>query len=149
MKFLGKEIKETDKGYFGVRRCTICNEKLRDVNLVEISSTSYFCFIPIRRVIIKRILVCQHCKAYMEIDNKLWEYYSTYYHQRFNKTTTDTIVNTLQTISNSMKQNGFKLDIGDETCQQSLDLIYKSLCDKYGVFQNVEEIISVFYKRNN
>lgn len=146
MKFFGKDIKEINKGYFGVRRCTICNEELRDVNLVEIHATNYFCFIPTKSTIIKRILVCQHCKAYMELDNKLWNYYSTYYNSRFNKTTTDNIVNTLKTISNTMEQNGVKLDIDDETSQQSLDLIYKSLCDKYGVCENIEEIVSVFYK---
>lgn len=146
MKFFGKDIKEVNKGYFGVRRCTICNEELRDVNLVEIYATNYFCFIPTKSTVIKRILVCQHCKAYMELDNKLWGYYSTYYNSRFNKTTTDDIVNTLKTISNTMEQNGVKLDIDDETSQQSLDLIYKSLCDKYGVCENIEEIVSVFYK---
>lgn len=146
MKFLGKEIKEINKGYFGVRRCTICGEELRDVDLVEIYATNYFCFIPTRTTIIKRILVCKHCKAYMEIDNKLWSYYSTYYKDRFNKSTTDEIVNTLKTLSTNMEQKGTKLDIEDETSQQALDLIYKSLCEKYGVCENVEEIVSVFYK---
>ena len=60
MKFLGRELKEVDKGYFGVRRCTICNEHLRDVNLVEIYATNYVCFVPIKSTIVKRILVCQH-----------------------------------------------------------------------------------------
>lgn len=146
MKFFGKELSEINKGYFGVRRCAICNEELRDVDLVEICATNYFCFVPIRKTIVKRILLCKHCKAYMEIDNKLWGYYLTYYNQRFDKPTTDTIVNTLKTISSNMEQNGVKLDIDDDTSQQSLDLIYKSLCDKYGVYENVEEIVSIFYK---
>ena len=146
MKFLGRELKEVNKGYFGVRRCTICNAELRDVNLVEIYATNYICFVPVRKTLIKRLLVCQHCKAYMEIDDKLWGYYSTYYNTRFNKTTTDNIINTLTQLSTTMEQNGVKLDIDDDSAQQSLDLIYKSLCDKYGVCENVEEIVSVFYK---
>jgi hypothetical protein len=146
MKFLGKDIKEVNKGYFGVRRCTICNEHLRDVDLIEIHCTNYFCFIPLRSTIIKRILVCTNCKAYMEIDDKLWKYYSTYYNHRFDKQTTDGIINTLSSISNTMAENGIALKVDDETSQKSLDLIFNSLCDKYGVSENVEEIVSVFFK---
>lgn len=146
MKFFGKELSDNNKGYFGVRRCTICNEEIRDVNLVEIKSTNYFCFIPIRTSIVKRILVCQHCKAYMEIDDKLWEYYSSYYNQRFNKNTTDKIINTLSTLTKDMAQNGIILNLDDDTAQQSLDLIFKGLCDKYGTPENVEEIVSIYYK---
>ncbi|MFQ6723759.1 MAG: hypothetical protein ACLRFE_00305, partial [Clostridia bacterium] len=137
MKFIGKKLKDFDRGYFGVRRCTICNYELRDVNLIEIYSTQYICFIPVRSIIAKRILLCNHCKAYMDIDNKLWEYYSTYYNQRFNKDVTDNIVGTLQNLSKDMEQNGVKLNIDDDASQKSLDLIYKSLCDKYGVCENV------------
>ncbi len=146
MKILGRELKEVNKGYFGVRRCTICKEELRDVDLVEIYATSYFLFIPIKNVLLKRILVCKHCKSYMEIDEKLWQYYKTYYNERFNKKTTDTIIETLTTLSNDMAQNGVKLKASDETAQKSLDVIYKGLTNKYGVCENVEEIISVFYK---
>ena len=131
MKFFGKDIKEINKGYFGVRRCTICKGELRDVNLVEICATSYFCFVPLRSTIVKRLLVCNHCKAFMEIDSKLWEYYSSYYNKRFNKSTTDEIINTLQSISNNIEQSGVKLEIDDKTSQQSLDLLYKGLCNKY------------------
>lgn len=146
MKFLGKDIKEVNKGYFGVRRCTICNEQLRDVNLVEIYATNYVCFIPVRKALINRLLVCQNCKAFMKVDDKLWSYYATYYNHRFNKNTTDEIVNVLTALSKDMEQNGVKLDIDDESSQKSLDLIYKSLCEKYGTQENIEEIISVFYK---
>ena len=146
MKFLGKELNESNKGYFGVRRCTICNSELRDVNLVEIYATNYVCFIPVRKTLIKRILVCQHCKAYMDIDTKLWEYYLSYYHTRFNKTKTDEIINTLKTISNSMSEKEIKLNIDDGASQQSLDFIYDALCKKYNSPENIEEIVSVFFK---
>jgi hypothetical protein len=146
MKFLGKEIKDVDKGYFGVRRCTICDEQLRDVNLVEIYSTNHVCFVPLRKTLVSRILVCQHCHSYMEINNDLWRYYSSYYNKRFSKTTTDNIVNILTDISKQIEQNGIKLNTQDDASLQSLDLIYKSLSEKYKVCENVEEIISVFYK---
>lgn len=146
MKFFGKQIKEVNKGYFGVRRCTICKDELRDVDLVEIYATSYFCFIPIKSVLIKRILVCSHCKAYMEIDNKLWQYYATYYNDRFSKSVTDNILGILTKLSKDMEQSGVKLSVSDETSQKSLDVIYNGLIDKYGVEPNIEEIISVFYK---
>ena len=146
MKFLGKDIQEVNKGYFGVRRCTICKDELRDVNLVELYATSYFCFIPIKRTLIKRILTCSHCNAYMEIDNKLWNYYETYYNERFSKSTTDNILGLLTRMSNEMDKKGIKLKVNDDSSQKSLDVIFNGLIDKYGVEQNVEEIISVFYK---
>ena len=146
MKIFGKEYKEENKGYFGVRRCNICNNELRDVDLVEIYAVNYFCCIPVSRTLVKRVLVCQHCKAYMEIDDKLWKYYSSYYGERFSKDTTDDIVEMLTSMSNQMEKNGVKLEINDKFSASSLDLIYKSLTEKYHVWQNVEEIISVFYK---
>lgn len=146
MKLFGKDITEVNKGYFGVRRCTICKEHLRDVNLVEIYATNYFLCIPIKSTLIKRILVCTHCKAYMEIDDKLWKYYNSYYNNRFSKSTTDDIIETLSSISSQMEQNGIKLKASDETSTPSIDLIFNRLCDKYGVSENIEEILSVFYK---
>lgn len=146
MKFFGEEIKEIDKGYFGVRRCTICDEKLRDVNLVELQQNFNIFFIPIKRHACKRILVCQECNAFMELDESLWNYYSTYINKRFDKTTTDKIIKDLISLTTQLESEGVKLDLEDESVQQSIDLIYKSLVEKYGVWQNVEEIISVFYK---
>ena len=146
MKFFGKELKEVKKGYFGIRRCTICNEALRDVDLVEVHATNYICFVPVKSKVMGRLLVCKHCNAFMEINNELWEYYRTYYNQRFNKATTDSIVSTLTNMATQMELKGVKLDIDDKTSSQAIDLIYKSLAQKYGVCENVEEIISVFYK---
>ena len=146
MKFFGKQFKDENKGYFGVRRCTICNEKLRDVNLVEIYAVNYIFFIPVSKTLVKRILVCQHCNSYMEISNNLWGYYSTYYNKRFSKSTTDDIVNILTDMTKQLERKGVKLGIEDKSAEQSLDLIYKSLTQKYHVCENVEEIISVFYK---
>ena len=146
MKFIGKDLKEVNKGYFGVRRCTICKDELRDVDLVEIYAVNYLFFVPVRNKIIKRLLVCQHCNAYMELSDELWSFYSSYYNDRFNKSTTDNIVDTLTELSKQIEQNGIKLNIHDKACEPSLDLIYNTLSKKYKVWQNVEEIISVFYK---
>ena len=141
MKFIGKDLKEVNKGYFGIRRCTICNNELRDVDLVELYATSYLFFIPIKSKIVKRLLVCKHCNAYMELSDDLWSFYSTYYNDRFNKSTTDNIVDTLTALSRETEQNGVKLNINDKACEASLDLIYQTLAEKYKVWQNVEEII--------
>ena len=146
MKFFGKDIREVNRGYFGVRRCTLCKDELRDVDLVEIYATNYVCFIPVKQTLIKRILVCKQCKAYMEIDNKLWSYYATYYNQRFSKSVTDNILGLLSKLSKDMEQNGVVLSVGDDTSKKALDMIFNSLIDKYGVEQNIEEIISVYYK---
>lgn len=146
MKFFGKDIKEVNKGYFGIRRCTVCKDELRDVDLVEIYATNYVCFIPTKTELVKRILVCSQCNAYMEINNKLWNYYESYYNDRFSKSITDNIVGILTRMSDEMSKKGVRLSIGDDVSQKSLDIIYNGLIDKYGVEQNVEEIISVFYK---
>ena len=82
----------------------------------------------------------------MELSEDLWSFYSTYYNQRFNKSTTDNIVNTLTALSKETEQNGVKLNFNDKAYEPALDLIYKTLAEKYKVWQNVEEIISVFYK---
>lgn len=146
MKFFGEEIKEVNKGYFGIRRCTICNEKLRDVNLVELYASFNVFFIPVRKRYCKRILVCQECNAFMEIEDSLWNYYSTYINKRFTKSTTDEIVGTLSNMNKELKNSGIKLNLDDESCHQSIDLIYNNLVKKYSTWQNVEEIISIFYK---
>ena len=146
MKIFGKELKEVNKGYFGVRRCTICNEELRDVDLVEIHAINRMFFIPVSSKIIKRLLVCKHCNAYMEIDEKLWRYYNSYYNKRFDKNTTDNIIEILTTMTKQMELNGVKLSIDDKASEPSLDLIYNNLTKKFKVEQNIEEIVSVFYK---
>lgn len=146
MKIFGKELKEVNKGYFGVRRCTICNEELRDVDLVEIYVTNRLFFIPISSKIIKRLLVCKHCNAYMEIDEKLWRYYNSYYNKRFDKNTTDNIIEILTTMTKQMELNGVKLSIDDKASEPSLDLIFNNLTKKFKVEQNIEEIVSIFYK---
>ena len=146
MKIFGKELKEVNKGYFGVRRCTICNEELRDVDLVEIYVTNRLFFIPISSKIIKRLLVCKHCNAYMEIDEKLWRYYNSYYNKRFDKNTTDNIIEILTTMTKQMELNGVKLSIDDKASESSLDLIFNNLTKKFKVEQNIEEIVSIFYK---
>ena len=55
MKFFGEEIKEIDKGYFGVRRCTVCDEKLRDVNLVELQQNFNIFFIILLFLFITKV----------------------------------------------------------------------------------------------
>lgn len=145
MKFFGKDINEANKGYFGVRRCTVCDNNLRDVNLANINQTFNLFFLPVYKKTIGHILVCRTCNAYMNLDNKLWSYYSKYLSSRFNKTQTDEIVSTIKQVDNELKNNGVKLSVDDASCDKSLDLIYNILVEKYGSAQNVEEIISVFY----
>ena len=145
MKFFGKEIKEFNKGYFGIRRCTVCGNQLRDVGLSEVYERFNICFLPIYKRSIAHILVCKTCNAYMEIEDKLWKYYSKYLSSRFDKSTTDEIMSIVKKVDNELQNNGVKLNIQDGSADKSLDLIYNSLVEKYGCAENVEEIISVFY----
>lgn len=146
MKFFGKDVKQVDRGFFGIRRCTICDEALRDVNLVELWVTTNIFFVPIKSSCEKRLLVCQKCDACMEINDDLWEYYQTYLNRRFNKATTHEIVGTLTQLDNQMRDKGVNLSIDDKSMEASINLIYNSLVEKYKTWQNVEEIVSVFYK---
>lgn len=146
MKFFGRDVKQVDKGFFGVRRCTICEEALRDVNLVELQVTTNVFFIPVKSVCEKRLLVCQKCSACMEIDDELWGYYKTYLSKRFDKNLTHEIVGTLTELDGQMRDKGVNLSIDDKTMESSINLIYNSLVEKYKTWQNVEEIVSVFYK---
>ncbi len=146
MKFFGEDIKQVDKGYFGVRRCTICNDELQDVNLVELNSNFNIFFIPVRKLASKHILVCQNCGAFMEINEELWKYYLSYLNKRFNKSTTDEIIQMLTDMNEQLITNGVKLELDNKYAQQSIDLIYRSMVEKYKVCENVEELISVFYK---
>ncbi len=145
MKFFGKEIKEYNRGYFGIRRCTVCNNQLRDVDLADVYERFNVCFLPLYKRTFAHILVCKTCNAYMEIDNKLWTYYAKYLPSRFNKNTTDEIMSTIKKVDNELQNNGVKLNIDDTSSDKSLDLIYKILVEKYGCAENIEEIISVFY----
>ena len=145
MKFLGKEIKEYNKGYFGVRRCTVCDNQLRDVDWAEICERTNICFVPVYKRTISHILICKTCNAYMTINDKLWKYYSKYLGERFSKGTTDEIVTTIKKVDKELQNNGVKLSVEDSSADKSLDLIYNILVEKYGCAENVEEIISVFY----
>lgn len=146
MKLLGYDIKEENKGYFGVRRCTECGNNLRDVDLTVLSKCFYILGIPIKTVEQKHFLVCKNCKASLHLNTKMWKYYATYLNERFSKRTTDEILNTLSTMNKDLVKNGINLNSEDEAFLPSLDLIYKKMVEKYGTWQNVEEIISVFYQ---
>lgn len=82
----------------------------------------------------------------MEIDEELWGYYKTYLSKRFNKELTHEIVGTLTALDGQMRDKGVNLSIDDKTMESSINLIYNSLVGKYKTWQNVEEIVSVFYK---
>lgn len=144
MKFFGTDVKTEEKGYFGIRRCTECNA-LRDVNLVEIYGTERMFFIPIKKLGLKRFLVCSSCNAALEINKDLWNYYKTY--PRFDKHTTDQIVQTLKQIDLDLADNNVDLKIGSKESVSSLDMIYKNLIRKFGNPNNLEELISVYFSK--
>jgi len=145
MKFFGIDVKENSKGYFGVRYCQNC-KKLMDVNLVELQGKECFFFVPIKQTPVKRFLVCNSCGAAFELDEDLWHYYSSYSY-RFDKSTTQEIVQTLQDIEKNLKENNVKLACEDKLSEASLNMIYKNLCEKYPNPQNVEELISVYFSK--
>ena len=145
MKFFGLNIKTKEKGYFGVRRCTECNA-LRDVNLVEIYGTERMFFIPTKKLNVKRFLICTSCGAALEINNDLWNYYKTY--NRFDKPTTDKVVQTLKQIDVDLANKNVDLRCEDKTSQTSLNLIFNNLIKKFGNPNNLEELISVYFSRD-
>ena len=144
MKFLGTDIKTDEKGYFGVRRCTECNA-LKDVNLIEVHGIERVFFMPIKKLGLKRFLICSSCGAALEINNDLWNYYSTY--SRFDKPTTDQIVQTLKQIDLDLANQNLNLKTGTKESLSSLDMIYKNLIRKFGNPNNLEELISVYFSK--
>lgn len=144
MKFFGLDIKTNEKGYFGVRRCTGC-KTLRDVNLVEIYGVERVCFIPVKKLSSKRFLICTTCGAALEINNDLWNYYKTY--NRFDKTTTDRVVQTLEQIDNDLSKQNLDLRCEDKFSEPSLNMIYDGLIKKFGNPNNLEELISVYFSK--
>jgi len=144
MKFFGLDVKTNEKGYFGVRRCTEC-KSLRDVNLVEITGVERMFFIPVKKLANKRFLICTTCGAALEINNDLWNYYNTY--NRFDKSTTDKVVETLQQIDSDLTDKNLSLKCDDKISQSSLNLIYDGLIKKFGNPNNLEELISVYFSK--
>lgn len=143
MKIFGRDVTETKKGYFGVRRCTIC-KALRDVNLLELKGVERFLFLPVKRLGIQRYLICEKCGAGLQINDDLWNYYKTYEY-RFTKETTDEIVKTLDKIAIDLKANHIELNYNDKSCENSLNMIYRNLCKQFSNPENVEELISVYF----
>lgn len=144
MKFFGLDVKTNEKGYFGVRRCTEC-KALRDVNLVEINGVERVCFIPTKKLASKRFLICTTCGAALEINNDLWNYYKTY--NRFDKPTTDKVVQTLKQIDTDLTEQNLNLRCEDNLSQSSLNMIFNNLIKKFGNPNNLEELISVYFSK--
>ena len=144
MKFFGLDVKTSEKGYFGVRRCSEC-KSLRDVNLIEINGVERFFFMPRKTHPTKHFLICATCGAALEINKDLWHYYQTY--DRFDKQTTDQVVNTLQQIDSDLNSQNLNLKCEDKSSQTSLNLIFNNLTKKFGNPNNLEELISVYFSR--
>ena len=144
MKFFGLDVKTDEKGYFGIRRCTEC-KALRDVNLVEICGVERMFFVPVKKHACKRFLICTTCGAALEINNDLWNYYKTY--DRFDKSTTDKVVQTLQQIDSDLVDQNLNLKCEDKLSETSLNMIYEGLIKKYGNPNNLEELISVYFSK--
>jgi len=144
MKFIGPDVVKNNKGYFGVRRCSKCNE-LKEVNLLELKGVVRFFFLPVKTYITKRYLVCNTCQSVYEITNEQWNYYSTYLHNRLDKKTTNNVLDTLTKINNTFVDNGTFIDITKEIYHPSIDSIYEELIKKYGHKETLEELISVFF----
>lgn len=150
MVFIGDGIETRNLGYFGIRKCEVCNA-FRDVDLIEVKNVFRFFFFPVKTYAIKRFLCCRKCSACFEINPKLWDFYQTYMNKRLNKKDTDDIISTLTKINNEFINQGTYIDIGDSIYHGSLDTIYSTLAKKYGESEYLEELISVYFSgyRNN
>lgn len=144
MKFIGPDIHKVNKGYFGIRRCSTCNE-LKEVNLLEIKGVVRLFFIPVKTFITKRFLVCEKCQSVYEITDDQWKYYSTYLHKRFDKKTSKQVIETLDNINQTFVNKGTIIDITKEIYHPSIDSIYEQLIKKFGHKETLEELISVYF----
>lgn len=144
MKFFGLNVKTEEKGYFGVRRCNNCKD-IKDVKLMEVTGTENMFFIPIKKLGTKRFLICEKCGAALEINEDLWNFYKTY--DRFDKSTTDQVVQTLKQIDVNLNNSNVKLDCKDKFSENSINMIYDTLFKKFGNPNNLEELISVYFSK--
>ena len=148
MKFIGDSVETTNLGYFGIRRCENCGG-FKDVDLVEIKKVFRFCFLNLKTYAVKRFLVCHTCSACFEVSPELWEFYKTYNSKRMGKQLTDEVVSTLTQINNDLVKSGTIINLDDNTCHVSLDIIHSTLSKKYGHPEYLEELISVFFSGCN
>lgn len=145
MKFFGVDTKEKDLGYFGIRKCDVC-EDFRDVNLIEVTGIDRFFAIPIKKLGTRRFLTCTKCGACFEINEDLWNYYCEYEY-RFDKQTTDQIFDTLKNIAHDLKEKNINLKFDDKASEHSINLIFNNLCKKFANPENVGEIMSVYFSQ--
>lgn len=143
MKVFGVDVKQKNKGYFGIRKCEVCGG-LRDVNLIEVSGCEKFLCVPIKKLGIRRFLMCTTCGACFEINEDLWNYYSQYKF-RFDKATTDQVISALNSISEDLAKNDICLKFEDKASQHSINMIFNNLCKKFNNPENLSEIISVYF----
>ena len=146
MKFIGDSIETKNLGYFGIRQCEVCGG-FWDVDLIEVKKVFRFCFFAVKTYAVKRFLCCQKCNACFEISPDLWSFYQTY--QRFNKKTTDEIIDTLKRINNEFVSHGTFINLDDKIYHGSLDTIHESLAKKYGHEEYLEELISIYFSSCN
>lgn len=143
MRFFGVDTSKKDNGYFGIRKCEVCGD-LRDVNLIELTGTERFFGIPIKKLGIRRFLMCTSCGACFEINEDLWNYYCQYEY-RFDKSTTDEVIHTLKEINEDLKKNNIILKFEDKSSEHSINMIFHNLCRKFNNPENISEIMSVYF----
>ena len=143
MKVFDIKLKERNKGYLGIRRCTVCRD-LIDVDLILVKRKFYFLGIPLYTIGTNRCLKCKKCRAILCIDN-LWNHYKTYLKTRFNKQMTDDVINSLKEIDEGLKGQGISLNLRDEKDKKTIQYVYESLYKKYGNQKNIEEIVSIYF----
>ena len=143
MKLFGTDVKKIEKGYFGIRKCENC-KALKDVDLVEMQGKERIFCVPIKNLGSRRFLVCKDCGAAFEITEDLWNYYQQYEY-RFDKSTTDEVIRTLDEITKDLNSNNINLSFKDKSSEQSINLIYHNLCKKFNNPENISELISVYF----
>jgi hypothetical protein len=144
MKIFGADIVKKEKGFFGVRKCSNCNE-LREVTYLELQGVERFFFIPVKKYITKRYLYCTKCKALYEITDEQWTHYLSYLDDRVDKNTTSMIIKDLEKINSTLLNKGTIIDVEDKIYHESLDTICDNLIKKYGHKETIEEIMSVYF----
>lgn len=142
MKIFSKKTIKKNFGYFGKRRCGKC-QTLNDVDLVKARLYACFLGLPIFPLKEKKLLVCQKCGAYMEIGQKLWEYYCKCNITRFSKEKADEIFGIVFEIDVATNLSNEKNII---LKQKMIDEIFVSLAKKYENPFAIEEILSVYFE---
>ena len=130
----GKNIKEI--GYYGILKCRNC-KNYADFDICELSSNVKLYFFTVAKYNKKRYLRCGTCGCGYELNKSQYDELLLKLPERFDKGTTDEILNLINT---RISQIDREINVED------IDKMRTELVEKYKNSDNVLEIIDTYFQ---